>query len=218
MFRVPAPSTPRALTMSDSYSASDAHLTSDDVAAYLGTSMGRSERRRAEAHLATCNVCRAEVLEVRSMLRTAPRHRLSATPLIAVLGAAAAAVLFLTVPWRTGLRTHAGIKAPVGIERTVLSDDVRDSVHVVAPAENAVVASRGMTITWQRGGKDTQFTVTLMDARADIRWTVSTRDSAVTLPDSVLLTADSTYFVYVDAQRADGTSARSPTRSFTIGR
>ena len=53
----------------------DAHLTSDDVAAYLGPRLARDDRRRVEAHLASCAECRTEVREVRSMLQSVPSAR-----------------------------------------------------------------------------------------------------------------------------------------------
>lgn len=195
----------------------DAHLTSNDVAAYLGPRLAQDDRRRVEAHLALCSECRAEVREVRSMLQSAPSARRSRAPAIALLGAAAAALLLLVTPW-SALRRPGTATSGIGAERSVLPDAGRDSVQIVAPALDESVAPRSLRLVWRRGSRDAQFTVTLLNAQGDIRWSTTTRDSSVVVPDSVALASEATWVVYVDALRSDGTSARSSPRTFTVRR
>ena len=196
----------------------DAHLTDADVAAYIGPRLARSDRRRVEAHLATCSACRTEVREVRSMLQSAPRVRRSTVPVYAVIGAAAAALFLVVTPWSALRRSASAPTAGAGAERSVLPDAGRDSVQIVSPALDESVSPRALRLVWRRGPTDAQFSVTLLDVQGDIRWTMTTRDSSVVVPDSVALVADATYEVYVDALRSDGTSARSALRTFTVRR
>lgn len=218
LLRTLAPRALPPLTMSDPIPSPDGHLTTNDVSAYLGTRMHDSDRRRLEAHLADCDECRAELLEVRSMLRTAPPRSRSRRPLPGVLGAAAAAAILISVQWRVSPRADPDADTALVTERAVLSDVRRDSVEVVAPQADANVTKNALNVAWRRGADDTQFTVTLMNARGDVLWTTRTRDSTVVVPDSVSLAPGAAYVVYVDALRADGTSARSGPRSFSVTR
>jgi hypothetical protein len=196
-------------------SSPDAHLTADEVAMYLDARMSEADRRRVEAHLADCDICRGEVLEVRSMLRTAPRRSSTRWYTVAVTGAAAAAVLLIALP-RHDARPTRGDGEPGTTERAVLPDASRDSVQIVAPSVGEIVARRALTFVWRRGSGDARFTVTLMNERGDVAWSANTRDTVVTLPTSVALGPRTTYILYVDALRVDGTSTRSSPRSFIV--
>lgn len=206
------------LSMSDPSPSPDGHLTTAEVSAYLGTRMHDTDRRRLEAHLADCDECRIEVLEVRSILQSAPRRSRSRRPLLGVLGVAAAATILISVPWRVSPRSDPDADTLSLAERAVLSDVGRDSVDVVTPRSDANVPRNTLTVAWRRGADDTQFTVTLMNTRGDVLWTARTRDSTIMVPDSISLAPGTAYVVYVDALRADGTSARSGPRSFSVTR
>lgn len=194
----------------------DAHLTTDDVAAYVGSRITAAARHRIDRHLAECGDCRAEVYEVRMMVQSAPPARRSRVPVIGVIGAAAAALLLVVTPWNAVRRATTAPSPSVGAERSVVPDAGRDSVQIVAPALDDAVARSNVTFIWRRGANDAQFTVTLLNDRGDIRWSTTTRDSSATVPDSVALSPATTYVLYVDAQRADGTSARSAPRTFAV--
>jgi len=194
------------------------HLTSDEVAAYLDVRCPGHDRRHIDPHLAECDSCRAEVLEVRAMLKSAPRDRRSNIPVVAKVGAVAAAILLVVLPLRDRRRSSVDPEGGRVTERAVLPDAGHDSVVIVAPALDAAVAPGSVTIVWRRGDGDAQFRVELLNERGDIRWSTTTRDSIVSVPDSVSLSPASTYVVYVDALRADGTSVRSAPRTFTVGR
>jgi len=194
------------------------HLTSDEVAAYVDGRSSTADRSGIDAHLADCDLCRAEVLEVRSMLKSAPHARRSNRSLRALVGAAAAAVILVALPWRDLRRPSLSPNSGVGTERAVVPDGGRDSVVIVTPTADGAVATGRLTFTWRRGESDAQFTVTLLNTRGDIRWSGSTPDTVITVPDSVALPPAASYVVYVDALRSDGTSARSAPRMFTIRR
>jgi len=194
----------------------NAHLTSDDVAAYVSARFNGAERHRMEAHLADCDVCRTEVLEVRSLLQSAPRTRWVVPRALPVAAAAAAILLIAIAPWRNLREKLGSADAGVGAERSALPDDARDSVAIVSPGLDDAIAPGGLQVVWRRGPVDAQFTVTVLSERGDIRWSTVTRDTAITVPDTVTLAPSGVYAVYVDALRADGTSARSPLRTFTV--
>lgn len=200
------------LIVSDRPHSRDQHLTSDDVAAYLNSRWDGSDRGRIEAHLSECDACRAEVLEVQTMVRSAPRSRSSKLPVLGLLGAAAALLFIAVAPWRHDQRGAVDVVA----ERSVVPDAARDSVSIVSPAIDAAVTRTSMAVTWRRGPSDAQFTVTLLNTRGDILWSKTTRDTVVSVPDSVAMAPSGTYIVYVDALRVDGTSARSAARPFTV--
>ncbi len=183
---------------------------------YLDARMSEPDRRRVDTHLADCDVCRGEVLEVRSMLRTAPRRPRAKAPISAIAAGIAAALVLIVAPWKSERQPNNAIDSQTGTERAVVPDAGRDSVQILAPGVDASVGPRSMQLVWRRGVADSRFTVTLMNERGDVAWTTSTRDSSIVLPDSVVLTPGMTYVLYVDALRSDGTSARSGPRSFTI--
>jgi hypothetical protein len=194
------------------------HLTSDEVAAYVDRRSSTAGRSGIEAHLADCDLCRAEVLEVRSMLKSAPQARRSNGSLRALAGAAAAALILVALPWRDLRHSSSFPDIGAGTERAVVPDGGRDSVVIVTPTLDGAVAPDRLTFTWRRGESDAQFMVTLLNTRGDILWSRSTRDTVITVPDSVALPPAASYVVYVDALRSDGTSARSAPRMFTIRR
>ena len=206
----------RRLTVSDTRLSPDAHLTSGEVAVYLDGRMSELDRRRVDTHLADCDVCRGEVLEVRSMLRSAPRQPRARAPISAIVGAVAAALVLVVAPWKYARQSGSDLESQVATERAVLPDAGRDSVQILAPAVGATVARRSTMFVWRRGVADSRFTVTVMSERGDVMWSASTRDSVMTLPDSVPLPPGTAYILYVDALRSDGTSARSAPRSCTI--
>ena len=154
-----------------------------------------------------------------SMLKSAPRARRSNGSLRVLAGAAAAALILVALPWRDLRRPSLSPDTGVGTERAVVPDGGRDSVEIVTPTLDSAVAPDRLTITWRRGASDAQFTVTLLNTRGDIQWSAPTRDTVITVPDSVALPPAASYDVSdVDALRSDGTSARSAPRLFTIRR
>jgi len=204
--------------MQDAPASRTGHLASDEVAAYLDGRSSTADRSAVDAHLADCDLCRAEVLEVRSMLKSAPRARRSNGSLRVLAGAAAAALILVALPWRDLRRPSLSPDTGVGTERAVVPDGGRDSVEIVTPILDGAVLPDRLTFTWRRGESDAQFTVTLLNTRGDILWLAPTRDTVITVPDSVALPPAASYVVYVDALRSDGTSARSAPRMFSIRR
>ena len=196
----------------------DAHLTSDEVAMYVDGHLSDTDRPVVDAHLAECDTCRSEVLEVRSMLRTAPRRSDKHWRALALLGTAAAAAVLIATPWRGRPPTIDDRHPGTTTERAVLPDGARDSVHIVAPSGAARIDRAALAFSWARGTGDARFTVTVMNERGDVAWTATTRDTVIVPPTSVELAPGTTYFLYVDAQRVDGTSARSSARSFIVDR
>lgn len=50
----------------------DAHFDERDIAAFVDGTAGRHERASMDAHLSICPACRAEVVDVARIVRTAP--------------------------------------------------------------------------------------------------------------------------------------------------
>jgi anti-sigma factor RsiW len=84
----------------------DAHLDAGTVAAYLDDRLAPAQTSAVEAHLADCAACRAEIVQLDSIVR--PRRTRRRAYLAGVALAAAAALLLFVVRSGDGLRGGAG--------------------------------------------------------------------------------------------------------------
>lgn len=187
------------------------HLEAGDVAAYLDRALAPADRVRVETHLAECEVCRGELLEVRRVLRAPARKWRWA----AVAGVAAAAAAVLLVVWQP--------EEP-GQERAVLRGGESTATEgvatlaAVAPRGPAPVARDSVVFTWRRLGEGVHYRLTLTDERGDVLWTHPTSDTTVNLPRAIALRSAQTYFWYVDALLPDGRSATTGVTQFRVAR
>lgn len=164
------------------------HVDSGEVAAYLDRALSPSDRSRVEEHLADCDVCRAEVIEVARLLRTQPRRRGWYVP----IGVAAAAAAALLLVW------------PRSAEEPPLPPTYREPVVTTTAAPSAI-APRGAivaapTFVWTRVPHADRYRLALFDDTGRVVWETETTDSAVVLPDRSRLKKGGSYFWKVEAQ------------------
>ena len=186
----------------------DEHLPVATIAAYVDDTLDDDARVAADRHLAVCADCRAELAEVSDLVVGLPTARRSRTWGGVVGGVLAAAGL-------TGVLFLSPAPAPTATtERTTTPS--ASTLEIVQPsASGQFVASEDAAIVWRAVEPRATYRVTVTDSTGATRWTAETLDTVAALPASVRLEAGARYFLYVDAQRADGWSLQSGPRSFT---
>ena len=186
------------------------HLTAEDVAAFLDRRMTAAERAGAEAHLADCRECRAEIADVRRLVSATPARR--SMVLVPAALAAAAVIAFVALSLgRAGSDSSADRVRTPGV--SVAEDSQR--IAVIAPAEGDTIRGARASLLWSAVVGEPTYRLTLTDASGQPVWTTTTSDTSLTLPANVALQPHTKYFWYVDAQRADGRAASTGVRSFT---
>jgi anti-sigma factor RsiW len=200
---VPAGPASLATTMTDQ------HLPVATITAYVDDTLDDNARVAADRHLAICADCRAELAEVSDLvvgLPTARRSRRWSVVGGVVAAAGLIGVLFLSPAPTSGPTATT--------ERT--STPSASTLEIVQPAASGTfVTSQNAAIVWRAVEPQATYRVTVTDTTGATRWTTETLDTVAALPASVRLEAGARYFLYVDAQRADGWSLQSGPRSFT---
>jgi hypothetical protein len=195
--------------MSEPSSEGLEHLTDADVAAYLDRGLATVRRDRIEAHLAGCAKCRREVLETQQLVK-----RVRPFPRTLVFGgsvAAAAAVLLLVAKLGPGPGGSREI-APV-----VRADDPASRLVVYGPTgENTSV--RRVNFVWGAAGGAVTYRLTLTSSDGAAVWTRSGTDTAVALPDSIVLRPGRRYLWVADALLADGATRSTGVRELVLAR
>jgi len=194
--------------MSEPSSEGLTHLTDADVAAYLDRGLSAVRRDRIEGHLAGCAECRLEVLETQQLVkRVRPFRR---APVWGGSMAAAAVVLLVAKlgsgPGRLP-ETTTPVRANGGTSQLV----------VYGPTGEGMPA-HGVRFLWgaAAGAMTYRLTVTAGDGAAV--WSRSGADTAVALPDSIVLSPGRRYFWVADALLADGGTRSTGMREFMPGR
>jgi hypothetical protein len=180
----------------------DGHLDPHEVSSYLGGTADPAARSRIEGHLADCEECTAEVAAVRRLHHPAP----SARRWIGA-GAAAAATITLVL-----LGPHLGGR-PAGAP-PVRGDDSIAAVVTLAPLDGAEL--RTPTFAWRPVAGATAYRIAITRADGDSVWAASVQDTAVRMPDGVLVPGAERYFWYVDALLADGQSVAGTAHEFRL--
>jgi hypothetical protein len=180
------------------------HLEAGEVAGYLDRALSAEARARVEDHLDQCEVCRAEVIQVARLVRTARRRRPVAVP----VGLAAAAVLALLLT--------PSIRLPTRPE-----PEFREPGITAAPSP-AAIAPRGdvgavRELIWSQVPRAGRYRVVLLDVEGALMWRTETTDTVVILPDSLRLRAREPYFWRVEAETAFGRWVASDLVDFVIG-
>lgn len=177
------------------------HLSVDQVAAFVDRGLAHDERARVEAHLAECDACRSEVVEVGRVMRVRRRRRWF---LLIPVAAAAAGLLLVLHPVTPSTR--------YGIERG--GADSSAAVTTIAPLSGAVLASNQARFVWHSVATAASYRLTLTDEIGDVVWTALTGDTALALPDRVVLHPGHAYAWYVDLLLPDGRSSASAVQRF----
>lgn len=190
------------------------HLDTDLVAAYAERRLGRDDQRVVEAHVAECAECRRELADVVRLLHPARTRRRLVVALPAL--AAAAVLSVVMVP-----RQPPASRAVEGPRLRPGDGAVAENVAVlavVAPAADTTVATAGLRFTWAGAGPDAMYTLTIADPTGRSLWRTTTRDTSVTVPDTVALGSPGTLHWWVDARTAVGREASTGIRSFVLSR
>jgi hypothetical protein len=176
------------------------HLSPGTLSGYIDDDLSADERERAEAHLASCVECRAELAEVRRLL--GPRVRGWWPVLVPIAAAAALLIFVLPRDSDPASGTRAGPPAELPLE-------------IVAPMPSAVIAPGPVTFTWRGAGEGASYSLTLQESDGRVAWTALLADTTAALPDSLALGPRRTWFWFVDAMLPDGSSRSTGVRRFT---
>jgi hypothetical protein len=188
------------------------HPSAGDVSAYLDRTLPAPARLRMQAHLADCDECRREVVELSRLVRSQPRPRRTLRWAVAVGIAATLAILIGRMPGNPGTFPASGPPAPV--ERG-FSDDANLSVW--GPRAGASVTRDSLVLAWSPPrARDVQYRVTLSDVEGTVLWTGSTRDTILRVPTSLVLPGGQTYYWYTDALLPAGRSLTTGVQEFRM--
>jgi hypothetical protein len=178
------------------------HLADEMIAAYIDGTLSTNDRSTVTAHLADCAACRAELLAASRLAESAPgpaRRRLPT----AVAVAAAAAVLLIAVVQR---RADAPADNAARIRSDIAADD-GGALTVVTPRNGDSVSASRIAFVWNRSPTILEYSIVVQDADGRVRWSGTTADTSVLLPDSVSLVSGGILHWYVDGLRQDGRAA-----------
>jgi hypothetical protein len=186
------------------------HPSELDLAAFLDHDLTSEARRELEAHLVTCEECRALVAGTARLLpgsRPKPmRH------VFVVGGLATAALLLLT------LIPRAPVREPASETRRADSSDLRAlRFGTQAPPDGALIRPDTLVFSWDRVAGDATYQLTISTETGAVVWTRQTADTSLPLPASVAvrLQPKKTYYWQVDALLPSLRSTSSPLRRFT---
>lgn len=184
------------------------HLDSGRLAAYVDDLLPAQERRRVEGHLADCDPCRAELIDVGRLVHE-PRRR-TAWRALGVTGVAAAAAIAALLFASRSERPDA--EGPVFRDGVV--QEGTPGFETLSPAPDGDVNLVGLVFRWRAAGPEAFYRFTLTDASGDVVWTGNTQDTEVVLPSAAGLGRGRTYYWYVDALLEDGGSATTGLQRF----
>jgi hypothetical protein len=171
-----------------------AHLTDEELAAFVDGGLDAVSRQRAELHLVDCDDCRSLITSAsRPIAPDAARPRRG---WIAVAGLAAAAAIVLVV--RPG-----GVATLDGNRTRDIEAVGRGAVAFAAdaPDDGATVRADTLTFRWSPAADGATYQVTLSSEAGEIVWTGRTSATDLTVPDSVWprLETGRAYYWQVDA-------------------
>jgi anti-sigma factor RsiW len=181
-----------------------AHVEPHEVTAYLDGTLSPAERGRFETHLAECEVCAAELVEVMRLQR---RSRSPRTGWIGLAAAAAIAVVVL------GPRVaRESVVAPPPVRGDSLPGA---ALVLVAPADGAEL-DEPPVLAWRPVAGVAAYRVQVSRADGDSVWAQTTRDTTATPPAAALDPSAEPYYWYVDALLADGRSVGGTPHRFRL--
>ena len=182
------------------------HLENGEVAAYLDGALSPSERTRVEAHLADCDACRMEVIDVGRLVRARPSPRRWYLPVAAVAAAAAAILLLIPRPEQDTLEPP-DYREPV----------ITTTVAPVAIAPRGAIRTAGRLI-WSSAPHADRYQVAVFDSTGRVLWETQTSDTATLLPSSLRFQPGASYHWKVKAQTSWNRWVSSDLVEFSIGR
>lgn len=182
------------------------HLGTGQVAAYLTGAVQPGDRSRIEAHLAACDVCCTELIEVARLFRTRPRPTRWFVPAGA---AAAAAAILLFLVWSRPVSEPAGSSG-------YREPSVTTTVAPVAVTPRGVSAAVRQ-LAWTAVAGADRYRLTLFDAAGTVVWETQTSDTVTPLPESIHLRPGASYLWKVEAQTGWNRWVGSELVQFSLG-
>jgi len=191
-----------------------AHLTSEEIAAYLDDTLSEADCARVKAHLADCAACRDEIASVSRLIEAAPRSKRRFVALSTVAAAAAVMVIFLVRPSTdSGLSSRGRLRGP---QNPAMSEGIA-VVRAIAPVGDQ--ASRGgIVFAWHPLSPGAAYRLTLTDDQGGKLWVAPTNDTTLHLPKGISLVPRRGYHWYVDVLQSDGSPATTGIASFQVVR
>jgi hypothetical protein len=190
------------------------HLTSEEIASYIDSTLSDAECARVKAHLADCDACREEVVSVSRLVQGAPRSKRRVVALSAIAAAAAVVAIVVARP-----STDFGFP-PQGSLRGRISPAASEGVNVVkaiAPIGHQTT-SDNIVFVWHTASSGAEYRLTLTDDRGGKLWIGSTNDTTLRIPSNVVALPKGGYHWYVDVLQSDGGAATTGINSFQISR
>lgn len=188
------------------------HVPAAAMSRYVDGISDLAERARVTHHLADCDECREELTALR---RLVPRRAPMTRPLVALFGLAASLAIIM-LPWRGMLDTRNGESLPhdVRAQESVAENDV--PFPVASPADDALLTTDGVRLTWHLVGAEASYEVVLYDESGGVVYSGATTDTSAIVPSRALAKRKSgdtslthTYHWRVEARLLDGRSANT---------
>ena len=186
------------------------HPSDEQVAAFLDGRLTTNERAQVLTHFAACAECRREMTVAHKVL--GPWRDVRRAPIFGLVTVLAAVLAFVVV--RPIAHDPAPSAAAVRSPDRVSQPDRMAGITVVAPLDRAVIDST-IVFRWRSGGVDATYRLTVQDRSGGVVWDTTLADTAVALPRQLVLEKGQ-YFWSVDAQLADGGSAKAGAHQFTV--
>lgn len=183
------------------------HLLPAEMATWLVAGPASPGARRVQAHLAECEVCRGEAIEVSRLVRADRRARQRPWLRAAAMTVAAASVALVVLLGRPSR------PAPPDIVRSSIA---AATLRPIAPLGTMSLASGPVTFTWQPAAEAVEYRLTLLDSTGSVIWNHVTTDTVVVLPLAISLVRKTSYYWYVDALQSNGESTTSRSREFRL--
>lgn len=193
----------------------DAHVSDEELAAWLDRRLEAPGRMRVEAHLVECDECRAVVAEATATL-SARRHR-KRLAFFTASGMVAAALVLLVVSGT--LPISRDTEPTVRGAPPLLTEDV-SRFAALLPEPRAVVPRDSLVFVWQRRPDGTVYQVTVSDERGVVMWDDRTGDTTLAPPAAAArsLVPGRTYYWKVEALLPDLRTASTGVSSFVVRR
>jgi predicted anti-sigma-YlaC factor YlaD len=191
-----------------------AHLTSDEVAAYIDNTLSEADCARVKAHLAECAACRKEIVSVSRLVAGAPRSKRRFVAFSAIAAAAAVTVIFIARPARdSDIAKSERLRG----SRNVATAEGVAVVRAIGPIGNQASNAR-IVFVWHPLSRDGAYRLTLTDDQGAKVWLAATNDTTIPLPQNLSLVSRRNYYWYVDVLQPDGQSATTGITAFQVVR
>jgi len=181
-----------------------AHLTVGQLAGYVDQTVPSTERAAIESHLAECDDCRREMIEVQRLTRSLPRRGwLKWTPL--GVGAAAVVLLYL-------FASRGDESSPSVVHRRSGDASPQGPVQLAPIGEVA----RADTLRWSSPVRLDRYRARLLDGEGRALFAKETTDTFLVMPDSVVLRRNVPYYWKVEGRIGWDRWIPSPITMFTV--